>query len=33
MVHGKMVALDTPESLRRNYGVGYNLIIESLRVS
>jgi len=28
-----MVALDTPESIRRKYGVGYNIIIESLRVS
>jgi ATP-binding cassette, subfamily A (ABC1), member 3 len=29
MSHGKVIALDTPLGIKRTYGVGYNLIIES----
>lgn len=29
MSHGKVIALDTPIGIKRTYGVGYNLIIES----
>lgn len=29
MSHGKVIAFDTPIGIKRNYGVGYNLIIEA----
>lgn len=28
MSHGKVIALDTPSGIKRQYGVGYTLIIE-----
>ena len=28
MSHGKVIALDTPSCIKRQYGVGYTLIIE-----
>ena len=31
MSHGKIIALDTPTSLKRNFGVGYDLLLENLR--
>lgn len=27
--HGKVIAHDTPLEIKRNYGVGYNLIVEA----
>jgi ABC-2 type transport system ATP-binding protein len=30
MSHGKIIALDTPTALKRNFGVGYDLLIEKL---
>jgi ABC-type multidrug transport system ATPase subunit len=26
--HGRLIALDTPENIKKHFGVGYNLIIE-----
>ena len=31
MSHGKIIALDTPTALKRNFGVGYDLLIENLK--
>jgi hypothetical protein len=28
MSHGRLIALDTPENIKKHFGVGYNLIIE-----
>ena len=28
MSHGKIIALDTPTAIKRNFGVGYDLLIE-----
>jgi len=28
MSYGKVIALDTPEEIKRKYGVGYNIIVE-----
>jgi len=28
MSHGKIVVLDTPESIKRQFGVGYNVLVE-----
>jgi hypothetical protein len=32
MSHGKVIALDSPNGIKRKYGVGYNLIIEATSV-
>jgi len=29
MSHGKIIALDTPTALKRNFGVGYDLLVEN----
>lgn len=31
MSHGKIIALDTPTAMKRNFGVGYDILIENLR--
>ena len=28
MSHGKLVALDTPQNIKRRFGVGYNIFVE-----
>lgn len=32
MSHGKVVAHDTPNNIKKEHGVGYNLIVEQRRV-
>ena len=29
MSHGKVVALDTPQNIKRRFGVGYNIFVEA----
>ena len=28
MSHGKVVALDTPQNIKKRFGVGYNIFVE-----
>ena len=31
MSHGKVIVLDTPNGIKKQYGVGYTLIVEFLK--
>jgi ABC-type multidrug transport system ATPase subunit len=33
MSHGKVIALDTPNNIKRRFGVGYNVFIEPINVN
>lgn len=33
MSHGKVIALDTPNNIKRRFGVGYNVFIEPVNVN
>jgi ABC-type multidrug transport system ATPase subunit len=33
MSHGKVIALDTPNNIKRRFGVGYNLFLEPTNVN
>jgi ATP-binding cassette, subfamily A (ABC1), member 3 len=33
MSHGKVIALDTPNNIKRRFGVGYNILLEPINVN
>lgn len=33
MDHGKVIALDTPNNIKRRFGVGYNVLMEPIQAS
>lgn len=33
MQHGKIIALDTPNNIKRRFGVGYNVFLEPINVN